>query len=102
MASRLELHEKFCNILGNRNVYFNPPESVKMNYPCIRYKLGDIDLAKANNANYLIAKQYEVTVIDYDPDTTIYDEIIRHFPKCRFDRMYVASNLYHYVFTLYY
>ena len=102
MASRLELHEKFCGILGNGNAYFNPPETVKMNYPGIRYKLSDIDLTSANNDVYYVAKKYEVIVITYDPDDTLYEEIIRNFPKCKFDRMYIASNLYHYVFTIYY
>lgn len=102
MASRLELHEELREILKTKNVYFNPPSSFEMNYPCIRYSLSGIDLTSANNDNYLIAKKYEVIVIDYDPDTTIYDELIRRFPKCRFDRSYIADNLYHYVFTLYY
>lgn len=102
MANRLDLHEEFCEILKTKNVYFNPPESVKMNYPAIRYKLAGIDITNANNDNYLIAKKYEVTIIDSNPDSDIYDEIIRRFPMCRFDRMYIASNLYHYVFTIYY
>lgn len=102
MANRLDLHEEFCNILKTRNVYFNPPEGVKMNYPCIRYSLSGIDLASANNDNYLIAKKYEVIAIDYNPDNTIYEDIIRRFSKCKFDRVYIAKNLYHYVFTIYY
>ena len=103
MASRIdELHEKLSNIPGVVKAYRNPPASVQMNYPCIRYSLSGVDLASANNDNYLVAKKYEVTVIDYDADSTIYDEIIRQFPRCRFDRMYIADNLYHYVITLYY
>lgn len=102
MASRLDLHEEFCNVLGTRNVYYNSPESVKMNYPCIRYNLAGLDTKFANNEIYNSIKKYEVTVIDKDPDSPIYDDIIRHFPMCRLDRVYVAANLYHYVITLYY
>jgi len=32
---RLKLHEILCGILNTRNAYFQPPESVKMNYPAI-------------------------------------------------------------------
>ena len=39
---RLELHEILCTILGSRNVYFQPPESIKMNYPAIVYGLDDM------------------------------------------------------------
>lgn len=102
MASRLQLHEEFCNLLGNRNVYFNPPESVKMKYPCIRYQLAALDQKYADNMTYIYNKKYEVTVIDTDPDSPIYDEIITHFPMCKLDRIYIAENLYHFVITLYY
>lgn len=102
MANRLDLHEEFCNILKTRNVYFNPPESKKMDYPCIRYKLGGIDQKFADNITFLNTKKYEVTVIDPNPDSAIYEEIIKHFRMCRLDRIYMASNLYHFVITLYY
>ena len=43
MGNRLELHEIFCDILGSRNAYFQPPASVKMNYPAIKYSLSNIE-----------------------------------------------------------
>lgn len=102
MANRLDLHEEFCNILKTRNVYFNPPEGVKMNYPCIRYKLGGLDQKFADDISYRNVKKYEITVIDPDPDSAIYEEIIKHFRMCKLDGIYMASNLYHFVITLYY
>jgi hypothetical protein len=47
MASRLELHEELCAVLGSRNVYFMTPESVKMNYDAIRYALNGKNLNPA-------------------------------------------------------
>ena len=41
MKTRYELHEFLCEILGSRNVYFQPPESVKMKYPAIVYERTD-------------------------------------------------------------
>ena len=102
MASRLELHEKLCELLGNRRVYYQPPASVKLEYDCIKYSLSGIDTKYANNSNYNAIKQYQVIVITRDPDSNIPDKILKHFPLCRFNRPYVADNLNHFVFTLYY
>ena len=101
MASRLELHEKFCEILGSRNVYFQPPSSVRLNYPAIIYFRKDIDNRYADNLVYKQDTAYDVTVIDRNPDSKIVVEVSQ-LPTCRFDRHYNADNLNHDVFTLYY
>lgn len=102
MASRLELHEELCTVLGSRNVYFQSPESVKMKYDAIRYDLGGKNLKRANDRIYLNTNQYDGVVITRDPDTTIPDKLLAHFEMCSFGRPYVAENLNHYPFTLYY
>lgn len=102
MASRLELHEELCTILGSRNVYFQAPSSVKMQYDAIRYELSDKDLKRANDRIYQKTNQYSGVVITRDPDTTIPDEILSHFEMCSFGRPYTSDNLNHYPFTLYY
>lgn len=102
MASRLKLHEELCTVLETKNAYFNPPESLKMEYPCIRYALAGIDNKYANNKKYKNMKRYEVIVIDRDPDSKIYDKVLEHFTMSNFDRMYTAENLNHFVLTLYY
>lgn len=102
MASRLELHEELCAVLGTGNVYFNPPESVRMQYDAIRYELAGKDIKRANNRIYLNTNQYDGVFITRDPDTTLPDDILNHFEMCSFGRPYIADNLYHYPFTLYY
>lgn len=102
MAKREDLHEEFCTILGSRNVYYQPPESVKMQYDAIRYKLGGKDLKRANNKVYRSTNQYDGVVITRNPDTSIPDEILAHFEMCSFGRPYIADNLHHYPFTIYY
>ena len=102
MASRLDLHEELCTILGSRNVYFQAPSSVKMQYDAIRYELSDKDLKRANDKIYQKTNQYSGVVITRDPDTTIPDEILSHFEMCSFGRPYTSDNLNHYPFTLYY
>lgn len=100
MASRLELHEVLCGILGNRYGYFQPPSSLKMKYPCVRYSLKNIDLTHANNKVYKQDTAYELILIDTDPESEFVTKILQ-LPKCKFDRHYVADGLYHWVFTLY-
>lgn len=102
MASRLKLHEEFCEILGNRNGYFNPPESIKMSYPCIRYSLSDPDQKYANDKNYRKTNKYEGVIIDHDPDSVIPDKILEHFSMCKMSKPYRADGLNHFPFTLYY
>lgn len=102
MASRLELHEELCTLLESRNVYFQPPESVKMRYPCVRYSRSGMNTKRANDGIYNNTNRYEVIVIDHDPDSKIPDSILSHFQMCSFDRQYIADNLNHFVFTIHY
>lgn len=107
MASRIQLHNEFTNILGTRyskvsRVYFQAPEKNKMEYPCIKYSLSGIDTKRANDTIYLGTNKYEITVIDHNPDSKIPTTILARFPMCSFDRQYVAEGLYHTVLTLYY
>lgn len=101
MDRRLELHEILCEILGSRNVYFQPPSSVTMKYPAIRYSTRTIENRFADNGVYTQSRSYEVMVIDRDPDSAIAEKVSL-FPTSRFDRSYTSDNLNHFVFTLYY
>ncbi|MCD8090084.1 MAG: hypothetical protein LUD81_05585 [Clostridiales bacterium] len=101
MNSRLELHGILVNILGSENVYFQPPESFKMIYPCIVYSLNDINMRNADDRHYLKAKSYTLTFISKDPDSEI-PEAILELPMCGFDRSYSADNLNHWGFNIFY
>lgn len=101
MPSRLELQTLLENILGSRNVYFQPPESVKMKYPAIVYGLDNIENSFADDGVYLSKKKYLVTVIDEDPDSPIVDKVAS-LPTCRFNRHFQSDNLNHDVFILYF
>ena len=102
MASRLNLHEELCELLGSRNVYFQPPESVKLKYPGIVYSLSRVEKFNANDKIYRGMNQYQVTMIDTDPDSEVPVSILTHFPMCSFDRAFTSENLNHFVLTLYY
>lgn len=72
-----------------------------MQYPCIIYKRDDVDTTFADNKPYRHTKRYLVTVIDRDPDSRI-PEKVADLPLCTFDRFYVADNLNHDVFNLFF
>ena len=100
MSNRLDLQAKFEEILGSRNVYYQPPASVKMQYPAIVYRRKDVDTRFANNVVYMQSSSYEVVLIDKNPDSEFVDKILR-LPYCSYDRHYAADNLNHDVFTIY-
>ena len=101
MARRLQLQTILELIIDNENVYFQPPESIKLNYPCIIYELSGHKSEFADNKLYLNKKQYTITVIDRDPDSLIPDKLLS-LSLISFDRYYAANNLNHYVFRLYF
>lgn len=102
MDRRLNLHEELCTLLGSRNVYFSPPESVKLKYPCIIYKLNDTSTRFADDQAYNIRKRYSLTYISPKPDSNIEETFQLTFPLCTFDRFFTSDNLNHYTFNLYY
>jgi hypothetical protein len=102
MAPRLDLQTKLEGLLGSGNVYFQPPPSIQMQYPCIVYqRYLNSQTQFANNAPYRYTKCYMVTVIDANPDSLIPDKIAA-MPMCVHNRFYVANQLNHDVFYLYY
>lgn len=100
MADRLDLQTTLENILGSRNVYFQPPSSVQITYPAIIYSRKSIDNIHANDNIYMQFNGYEIIVIDKNPDSEIVKAVSK-LPGCRFDRHYTADNLNHDVFTKY-
>lgn len=101
MATRIDLQNVLEELLGSRNVYYQPPESLKMSYPAIVYSRKTIDNSYANNSVYKQNYAYEITVIDKNPDGEIVNKVSK-LPTCRFDRHFKSDNLNHDVFTLYY
>ena len=102
MDSRIELQSNLEAVLGSRNVYFQPPESLKLKYPAIVYGLADIMTDKANNRNYIRKHRYTVTLIHTDPDNELKDSILDLFNNISFDRVYASDGLYHYVYDLFF
>jgi hypothetical protein len=102
MASRLHLHEELCEILGSRNVYYNSPESVKMEYEAIRYSKSNPNIKRADDKAYAVTNRYDGVVITYDPDSETPIKLLQHFQMCSLGSSYTVNNLNHFPFTIYY
>lgn len=101
MGQRLQLQTLLEETLGSSNVYFQPPENLQIQYPCIVYSRDGEDNKFADNAKYKQKWRWMLTVIDLDPDSDILDRV-SNLPMCTFDRWYPADNLNHNVFTIYF
>lgn len=105
--ARPALHDILCGVLGapfsdgKDHCYFEPPASLEMDYPCIRYLHTNNRNEHADNVKYKTTKRYMVTVIDEDPDSEIPGRLEK-LPYSSLDRRYDADGLAHWVYVLYY
>lgn len=101
MASRLQL-QKALKDLGIMNVYFQPPENVKLKFPCIVYKFTKFETDHADDNPYAIKKKYNILYITNDPDDETLEKIAWAFPTISHINTYVSDTLYHHSYDLYY
>ena len=101
MGRRLDLQNFLEFLLGSDNVYFQPTENVKMQYPAIVYNRDYVAPLFADNVPYRHTKRYMVTVIDRNPDSETPDKVLS-MPQCTFSRHFVADGLNHDIFSLYF
>ena len=101
MASRLQLH-KALKDLGILNVYFQPPENVKLKFPCIVYKFTKFETEHADDNPYAIKKKYNILYITKDPDDNKPEEIAWAFSTISHINTYVSDTLYHHSYDLYF
>lgn len=102
IEKRKELDRILIEVLGSKNVYFQPPENRKLSYPCVIYSRSNGDVEFADNKAYMFNHRYQVIYIDPDPESDFPTRLIERLPKCVYDRHYTADNLNHEVFNLYY
>lgn len=108
MGRRLKLHRDleeipglaYDPILNAPAVYFQPPSSVQMIYPCIRYKKDGGRIRHADNGSYHGWQKYLLTVIDIDPDSAIPEEVMK-LSGVSYVTDYPANGLYHTTLSIY-
>lgn len=100
MAPREQLQAKLETIVPN--VYFQPPANVQMTYPAIVYERARAYTEYADNDPCRVTRQYQLTLISRDPDETALFDAIAALQMCVHERFYVADNLNHDVFNIYF
>lgn len=98
---RIELNERLVSLLGSGNVYFQPPENIKIKYPCIIYDKVNENVIYADNVGYRKKNAYDVTVISRDPDFDLSNGLYS-LGNCSYNRGFKSDNLYHHVYRLYF
>lgn len=91
-----ELLKEYCD-----TVYFQPPSSIRINYPCIVYNRSTDYINRANDKLYMKEKMYRVTVMDKNPDSDIADRI-QELPWAVIISRDVIDNIYHTTLNIYY
>lgn len=100
MVKRLQLHHELLKFLPI--VYFQPPSNIQMNYPCIIYTKTGRNRHFGNDVIYLSQQGYQITVVEENPDSTIAEDVEKHFQNCVINQNYTIDNLYHTTLSLYY
>ncbi len=101
MGTRLELQSKLEELLESRHVYYQPPSTVKIEYPAIIYSKSKISKDNANNTAYRLTTRYDVIVIDKHPDNAVIQKLLM-LPYCSYDGHYTSDNLNHDSLTLFF
>lgn len=87
------------NILGTKNIYFQPPDNIQINYPCIIFERTDVDSKKANNSVFIQQYRYKILVISKNPDELVLNKL-SNIPNCSYEQHYIMNNLHHDVYSL--
>lgn len=100
-SKRENLNELLVFFLNSRNVYFQPDENTKMQYPAIVYEVDGQDTIHADNKPHRRVDRYQVTVIDRNPDVPA-RLLVETLPMCTFNRAFARDGLNHRIYTLYF
>lgn len=98
---RLKLSRSLHEIFDHPdNIYFDPPESKKLDFPAIIYIRRRVNTVRADNTSYLIYDRYQLTYIHKDKDSEFIEKLLK-LPNCAHDDEFKKNDMYHDVFTIY-
>lgn len=101
MHSRLDMQEHLQRLLGSKNVYFQPPEGMRISYPAFVYDHARRADRFANGSRYLKRRSYYVQYISQTYDEAFVENILDQ-EYCAFDKYFAKDDLYHFNFTMFY
>lgn len=100
MASSDELIAILLTYLPN--VYFQPPNTINLKYPCIVFNKTGKDKLYGNDGTYRSIQEYSITVIEHDSESTIADQLDSDLPYCSINQYFITDGLYHTTLSIYY
>lgn len=99
--TRVDLDAILRTTLGSSNVYFDPPESFKLKYPCIVYSLSNNIERFADDSIYRRMKRYTLIYITKNADDPMIDTL-DDLKYCNLNRAYASDNLFHYAYDIFF
>ena len=97
---RLDLHNRLVEILGNNNVYYQPPAGISISYPCVVYNFDDDTTLHANDKPYWKYYTFKATLITKNPEPSEFMDRMAAMKYASFERHYTADNLHHFSYTI--
>lgn len=82
-------------------VYFQPPNNVTLEYPCVIYNRQRPEVQFAGNKKYLYRQGYSATLIDREVDSPLIAKILS-LNYSSHERWFAVDDLNHDVFNLYF
>lgn len=84
-------------------VYFQPPASVRLVYPCWVIERESMQAIRADDRSYVYRPTYKCMFMNRDePDPEILRIIPERYPRCSYRNHYVVDNIHHDVFSITY
>ena len=102
MRNRLELQSELVDLLGSKNVYFQPSTNIKLTYPCVIYELQKFDDRFANDSRYITYQVYQITHVYQRYQNNLQEKFRERFQFIEFNNSSKIDGLYQDVYTLYY
>lgn len=101
-ANRLALREILSKVMVDcgeePKLYYQPPESMRLEYPCMIYHLKDMSSNYADNRPYMKLISFDITYVTRSPSSSV-PVAMTDQSLMSFDRYYTADNLHHYAYT---
>lgn len=97
--TRIEFDSLLRSTLGSTNVYYDPPESFKLKYPCIVYTDSGRIVLHADSGTYIKYRRYTINYLTKDADDPMVDTI-EELPYCRMRTPYTAANVFHHPYDI--
>ena len=101
MKTRAEVQKLLEEVLGSKNVYFQPPPNTSIKYPCFVFKFNKFHRRNADNTPYILTGCWEVHHMYKSVNNDLKEKMLFIAPWVEYDRRIVADGVYNDYYTIY-